>query len=472
LVDAITAANSDAPAGGCTPGSGADTLVLPAGSTHTLTAVYNTYYIDSPTGLPFVTSAITTAGNGSTITRDPGAPQFRILGVANGNLTLQETTVSGGSIAGAGGGVSINGGSLTLTNSTVSGNSGSLGGGVSNILSTLTLTNSTLSGNSGATTGGGVYNSSGTLILTNSTVSGNSGATRGGGVYNSGTLTLTNGTVSGNTAGTAGGGLFNYGQATLTLSLVSGNTAPTGAEIFRDSLGNLVTANNFNLFGHSGLTGAQAFSDFVPGPSDLTATSDGTRPTALTAILSPTLADNGGPTRTHALVPANPAVDAVPAGNCVTTTDQRSAPRSQDGDGNTVADCDIGAFELGTQPPVAVAANPNPQARCTASRCSIPIKCNLDPASGAQCTVQIDFFVSRSAARSSEPASTKAPGRIRFAAGITNIPAGATANVRLKPTKQGKKIVRTSTRRSLRGVMEIRNSAGTFSSTRIRIRLR
>ena len=39
LIDAITAANSDAPAGGCTAGSGADTLVLPAGSTHTLTAV-------------------------------------------------------------------------------------------------------------------------------------------------------------------------------------------------------------------------------------------------------------------------------------------------------------------------------------------------------------------------------------------------------------------------------------------------
>ena len=80
LVDAITAANSDAPAGGCTAGSGADTLVLPAGSTHTLTAVNNSTY--GPNGLPLVTSAITIAGNGSTITRDPGAPQFRILAVA------------------------------------------------------------------------------------------------------------------------------------------------------------------------------------------------------------------------------------------------------------------------------------------------------------------------------------------------------------------------------------------------------
>ena len=48
--------------------------------------------------------------------------------------------------------------------------------------------------------GGGIYNG-GTLTLTNSTVSGNTAwATRGGGIYNSGTLTLTNSTVSGNTA--------------------------------------------------------------------------------------------------------------------------------------------------------------------------------------------------------------------------------------------------------------------------------
>jgi hypothetical protein len=39
LVDAITAANSDAATGGCSAGSGTDTIRLPANSTHTLTAV-------------------------------------------------------------------------------------------------------------------------------------------------------------------------------------------------------------------------------------------------------------------------------------------------------------------------------------------------------------------------------------------------------------------------------------------------
>ena len=96
LVDAITAANTDTATGGCPAGSGADTIVLPAGSTQTLTSVNNNTY--GPTGLPVISSVITIAGQGSTITRASGAPEFRLLAVnSTGDLTLQETTVSGGS---------------------------------------------------------------------------------------------------------------------------------------------------------------------------------------------------------------------------------------------------------------------------------------------------------------------------------------------------------------------------------------
>ncbi|MGQ0591408.1 MAG: hypothetical protein ACT4QB_01835 [Gammaproteobacteria bacterium] len=56
LVDAITAANNDAPAGACAAGSGADTITLPSGSTQTLSAVNNN--TDGPNGLPVITSAI------------------------------------------------------------------------------------------------------------------------------------------------------------------------------------------------------------------------------------------------------------------------------------------------------------------------------------------------------------------------------------------------------------------------------
>jgi hypothetical protein len=85
LVDAITAANTDTATGGCPAGSGADTIVLPAGSTQTLTAVNNSTY--GPTGLPVI----------SRIVRESAAPEFRVVAVGStGDLTLQETTVSGG----------------------------------------------------------------------------------------------------------------------------------------------------------------------------------------------------------------------------------------------------------------------------------------------------------------------------------------------------------------------------------------
>ena len=57
------------------------------------------------------------------------------------------------------------------------------------------------------------------------------------------------------------------------------------------------------------------------------------------------LADNGGPTLTHALLPGSPAIDAVTAGNCP-AADQRGVSRPQDGTGDGVRACDIGAFEV------------------------------------------------------------------------------------------------------------------------------
>src|SRR5215208_1604229 len=98
LVRAINAANSDTTVGGtCTQGSGADTIVLPANSTQTLTTVNNGYV--GPSGLPVMTSTITIAGNGSTIARSSalGTPEFRILVVGQGGkLTLKQTKVTGG----------------------------------------------------------------------------------------------------------------------------------------------------------------------------------------------------------------------------------------------------------------------------------------------------------------------------------------------------------------------------------------
>ena len=153
-------------------------------------------------------------------------------------------------------------------------------------------------------------------------------------------------------------------------SIVSGNTAPDGAEIY-DFGSNLTAAHN-NLFGHSSLTLATAFTNFTPGATDINATSedDGTSsnvPTALSSILDK-LDDNGcqqeagappGATcvKTHALVTGSPAIGKADSNACP-QKDQRGKKRDSGffinivtgnnamaivdlGDG-----CDIGAFEM------------------------------------------------------------------------------------------------------------------------------
>lgn len=210
LIEAITSANTNGSVGGCAAGSGADTIVLPPNSIHTLTAVNNPAD-GSPNGLPPITSTITIAGNGSTITRDPSAPDFRILLVPNngGDLTLRETTVSGGrTIQFQDGGGVANDGVLSLVNSNVINNYSARGGGGlhNNFFGTLRLTNSTISGNLAGVNGGG-FNNTGALTLTNSTVSGNSATQDGGGFRTSGIATVTTSTISGNTASQDGGGV-------------------------------------------------------------------------------------------------------------------------------------------------------------------------------------------------------------------------------------------------------------------------
>jgi hypothetical protein len=239
LIDAITAANADTMIGGCSAGSGADTIVLAPGSTHVLTGVNNSTY--GPTGLPVVSSEITIQGNGSTIKRGIGAPEFRLISVNQyGNLTLQQITITGGIVSreyfvGSGGGIALDRGVLSLIDSTVSGNAaGGGGGGIENYSGDLILTRCMVSGNS-AVRGGGLENLNGSLTLTNSMVSGNS-ARGGGGISNQwGHLILTNSRVLENTAEGRGGGINNNGGAlTLTESTVSGNSGFHGGGIATD----------------------------------------------------------------------------------------------------------------------------------------------------------------------------------------------------------------------------------------------
>src|SRR5262244_2938822 len=236
LVEAIVNANNDAATfPDCAAGSGPDTIVLPANAKVMLSNSYVTSYntrfgttVSRPAGLPRITSQITIEGNGATIVRQGNAPAFGLIDVRGnfdllgsrvtpGDLTLQSVTLSGGSSFG--GLYSSFGGTVSIENSIVSGNTGS---GVSNN-GTLTVERSTISGN----TGSGVSNG-GTLNIENSTISGNTD----GGVSNGGTLTIANSTISGNTSNSGGGGVSNGGgHLTITNSTISGNRANHGGGV-------------------------------------------------------------------------------------------------------------------------------------------------------------------------------------------------------------------------------------------------
>jgi hypothetical protein len=191
-------------------------------------------------------------------------------GIYNGGtLTVSNSTLSGNSSTSyAGGGGIYNRGTLTVSNSTLSGNSAGGAGGIAN-LGTLMVSNSTLSGNSATDSGGnsgGIYNS-GTLTVSNSTLSGNSATDSGGGILNNGTLTVSNTTLSGNSAG-GGGGITNNGTLTVSNTTLSGNSATEyyGGGIL-NAYGTLpVTLTNVTLTGNRASRGGGGLTFYSGAP--------------------------------------------------------------------------------------------------------------------------------------------------------------------------------------------------------------
>src|SRR5262249_11459213 len=222
-----------------------------------------------------------------------------------------------------GGGVANIGGSITVLNSSISDNSGPYGGrggGVANFGGSLTVLNSTISRNSlgyeyDYSAGGGVANlGSASLTVLNSTISGNRetffcdpyvvggfGCFGGnvGALLNDpdGTVTLVNTTITGNFS-LFEGGVRNGGKLALAHTLIAGNSG--SSEVSNN--GGAVVAHNPTLLGETGNAGVSVF---TPGPTDIAPPAGG----QLANILDPTLADNGGPTQTHAPAPGSPAID-------------------------------------------------------------------------------------------------------------------------------------------------------------------
>ena len=295
----------------------------------------------------------------STVSGNSAASGGGIFNDPDGTLAVTNSTISGNSAFNLGGGIFNDGGTVTVTDSTVSDNRsngvGSDGGGILNDSNgTLALTNSTVSGNTTRNDGGGILNG-GTLTMTNSTVSGNSATGDGGGIFNeSGTVSLTNTTVSGNAATGDGGGIWYGAKLTLTNTTVADNTSTSTGGGLRNTV--LGTADLRNTIIANNPSGNDCSWNGNLASSGNNLDSDGSCPLSVDSGDLPNtdpdwgpFQDNGGPTKTHALLPGSPAIDAGddgvlgPPHNL--TTDQRGEPRQS---GIRV---DIGAYELQAPPP-------------------------------------------------------------------------------------------------------------------------
>ena len=266
---------------------------------------------------------VTIDGNGHRVTLSGGDAVPVIVVSQRVTAVLNDLTITkghpGGTFATDSGGI-YNEGNLTVSNSTVSDNLTFVPLGAGGILNggTLTVSNSTFSGNrSGAVTGlGGGISNYGTTTVSNSTFSGNGG---GGLLNNSGTITVTNSIFSGN-------GLSVTGDASDCATFQAGAIIDNGGNLADDASCAFTQSSSKN-----GATGLNLGS----------------------------LADNGGPTQTVALLPGSAARDVLPAVSCVDpqgfplAADQRGFPRLDEGEST----CDSGAFE--SNPPRTSGITPN-----------------------------------------------------------------------------------------------------------------
>jgi len=246
--------------------------------------------------------------------------------VYRGSLEMTDSVVMGNVASDSVGGVKTNYAFVTVSNSTVSGNTSALGpgGGIYSSLGILDIDGSTIAGNYTYDNGGGIYGDNIPITIVNSTISGNTAVGEGGGIFSgAASVTLTNSTVTENLATNYGGGIESFGTLNLESTIVAGNDASLGGwNCFSDA----TTSFGYNLTDDTSC-GLTEMGDLVVGD----------------AMLGP-LADNGGPTETHALLPGSPAIDAGSAFCPPPAVDQRGVARPQG------AGCDIGAVEFVPEP--------------------------------------------------------------------------------------------------------------------------
>lgn len=308
-----------------------------------------------------ITSSVI-SGNGAirgTDEMDPGTGSGGGVSLSGSDAKFLDTDIVGNSAEDTAGGILVLGGTADLVETTVDDNmAGTHGGGLYNLASgEVTIDASTFSNNSAGGDGGALQSDTGTVDLVNSTLSGNSADGNGGAALNIATMTFSNVTITNNTADAdmndsgQGGGVHGspFGGDTTVFrnTILAGNSNPcptcTQAPDCRTP-STAFTSDGYNLVGD-----ASQCSGFDP----LGSTDDqvgGVLNPVIDAMLD-ALADNGGPTLTHALDDTSPAFDAGNPSGCVDAAmvlldeDQRGEPRPLG------TACEVGSFEYDAPPP-------------------------------------------------------------------------------------------------------------------------
>jgi hypothetical protein len=232
--------------------------------------------------------------------------------------------IDGSNRNGSGGGILIEGGTVVLTDSSVTRNRADHNGaGIYNRAGTLKLVRTTISGNMAGDNGGGILNEQGSLEIANSTFSGNYAGDNGGAIFNfDGKVVLTHATVYDNNAAVSGSGLLNFQNGSIVLrNTIVANIPAAGSPVTGNCSGTIEDGGKNLQFPDNSCGAGIPVADPLLG----------------------TLADNGGFAQTHALLDGSPAIDTANDAFCredpVSLIDERTVTRP------IGAACDVGAYE-------------------------------------------------------------------------------------------------------------------------------
>ena len=316
--------------------------------------------------------------NGTLIINGTGADKLTVSGNnvsrvftnnTGANSTINNLRVMGGTgvstvTTARGGGIYNSGGTLTLNNLIITGNTTANGGATNNAgTATMNINNCAISGNTATGAGGGSQNFSGnTLNISNTTYSNNTANTTssgGGAVQANGTVNIVNSTFAGNNSvGGSGGAIFFNGTVlNITNSTIAGNTSTNNGGGITKSNANALNIRNTIIAGNNGIAASpDATGTFNSSGNNIIGnigTSTGWIAADLQNVnpLLGALANNGGFTDTFLPMPGSPAINS--GQNCVldlscasnnpaaaVTTDQRGVMRPVNGI------VDIGSVEV------------------------------------------------------------------------------------------------------------------------------